>query len=114
MNADKRGLITIALSAFIRVHLRPNLPFPDFFSNVFRRLMARLCRRQDRRRHQLAWPSLPAAQFAKDSTGFAGSPHQPARAVCSGPAIAAARARDGSCRGAFEVIDVSPGAFEQR
>ena len=35
--ADERGLRTIALSVLICVHPRPNLPFPDFFSNVFRR-----------------------------------------------------------------------------
>jgi hypothetical protein len=37
MNADERGLRTIALSVLICVHPRPNLPFPDFFSNLFSR-----------------------------------------------------------------------------
>jgi hypothetical protein len=35
MNTDERRLKTIALSAFISVDRRLNLPVPDFFSNLF-------------------------------------------------------------------------------
>jgi hypothetical protein len=35
MNTDERRLKTIALSAFISVDRRLNLPFPDFFSSLF-------------------------------------------------------------------------------
>jgi hypothetical protein len=35
MNTDERRLRTTALSAFISVDRRLNLPFPDFFSNLF-------------------------------------------------------------------------------
>jgi hypothetical protein len=34
MNTDERRLKTIALSAFISVDRRLNLPFPDFFSSL--------------------------------------------------------------------------------
>jgi hypothetical protein len=35
MNTDERRLKTIALSAFISVDRRLNLPVPDFFSSLF-------------------------------------------------------------------------------
>jgi hypothetical protein len=36
MNTDERRLKTIALSAFISVDRRLNLPFPDFFSSLLK------------------------------------------------------------------------------
>jgi hypothetical protein len=40
MNTDERRLKTIALSAFISVDRRLNLPFPDFFSSLFQAALA--------------------------------------------------------------------------
>jgi hypothetical protein len=67
MNTDERRLKTIALSAFISVDRRLNLPFPDFFSSLFLAGALRVVgRRRAEARRQAE--SLTPHRHASDST----------------------------------------------